>query len=69
MVDLEDESIALVVTSPPYWTLKKYPDHPGQLGDLEDYERFQKELARSWDECYRLLLPGGRLCINVGDVA
>lgn len=69
MADLEDESIALVVTSPPYWTLKKYPNHPGQLGDLEDYELFQKELARTWDECYRVLLPGGRLCINVGDVA
>jgi len=69
MVDLEDESIALVVTSPPYWTLKEYPNHPGQLGDLEDYELFQKELARTWDECYRVLLPGGRLCINIGDVA
>jgi len=69
MADVTDESIALVVTSPPYWTLKKYPDHAGQLGDLEDYELFQKELARTWDECFRVLLPGGRLCINVGDVA
>ena len=68
MVDIDDESIALVVTSPPYWTLKKYPDNPAQLGDLDDYELFQKELARAWDECYRVLLPGGRLCINVGDV-
>jgi len=69
MVELEDESVALTVTSPPYWTLKKYPAHPGQLGDLDDYELFQKELTRTWDECYRVLLPGGRLCINVGDVA
>ena len=68
MVDVDDESIALVVTSPPYWTLKKYPDNPAQLGDLDDYELFQKELARVWDECYRVLLPGGRLCVNVGDV-
>ena len=68
MVAIHDESIALVVTSPPYWTLKKYPDNPAQLGDLADYELFQKELARVWDECYRVLLPGGRLCVNVGDV-
>lgn len=68
MLDIDDESSALVVTSPPYWTLKKYPDNPAQLGDLYDYELFQKELARVWDECYRVLLPGGRLCINVGDV-
>ncbi|MDE0168098.1 MAG: site-specific DNA-methyltransferase [bacterium] len=68
MVAVDDDSIALVVTSPPYWTLKKYPDNPAQLGDLDDYELFQKELARVWDECYRVLLPGGRLCVNVGDV-
>ena len=68
MLGVGDESAALVVTSPPYWTLKKYPDNPAQLGDLGDYELFQKELARVWDECYRVLLPGGRLCVNVGDV-
>lgn len=68
MIQVQDESTALVVTSPPYWTLKKYPDHPAQLGDLDDYELFQKELARVWDECFRVLLPGGRLCVNVGDV-
>ena len=68
MALVSDESVALVVTSPPYWTLKKYPDNPAQLGDLDDYELFQKELARTWDECFRVVLPGGRLCINVGDV-
>ena len=68
MLSIDDESIALVITSPPYWTLKKYPANPAQLGDLDDYELFQKELARAWEECYRVLLPGGRLCINVGDV-
>jgi len=41
MVAVDDDSIALVVTSPPYWTLKKYPDNPAQLGDLDDYELFQ----------------------------
>ena len=68
MHDVPDESVALVVTSPPYWTLKKYPDNPAQLGDIADYELFQKELSQTWEESFRVLLPGGRLCINVGDV-
>lgn len=68
MVEVDDDAVALVITSPPYWTLKEYPDHPDQLGGLDDYERFQKELARTWDECFRALVPGGRLCVNVGDV-
>ena len=35
---LPDESVHLVVTSPPYWTLKKYPEKDEQLGQIEDYE-------------------------------
>lgn len=69
MAEVDDETVGLVVTSPPYWTLKEYPDSEGQLGDLADYELFQKELAQVWDECHRVLLPGARLCINVGDVS
>lgn len=62
--------VHLVVTSPPYWTLKKYPGsaHDGQLGAVEDYVRFQDELARVWKRCYEVLYPGGRLCVVVGDV-
>ena len=63
-----DESAHLVVTSPPYWTLKKYNDHPGQLGDLADYEAFHDELDRVWRHCYRMLVPGGRVVCVVGDV-
>jgi len=65
---LADESIHLVVTSPPYWTLKRYSDHPSQLGHVEDYERFLGELAKVWRECFRVLVPGGRLVCVVGDV-
>jgi site-specific DNA-methyltransferase (adenine-specific) len=65
---IEDEQIHLVVTSPPYWTLKKYREHPGQLGHVEDYEAFLAELAKVWRECYRVLVPGGRLVCVVGDV-
>ncbi len=63
-----DNSIHLVVTSPPYWTLKKYNDHPDQLGDMEDYEAFMDELDRVWRHCYRALVPGGRIVCVVGDV-
>ena len=65
---IEDESIHLVVTSPPYFNLKKYNDHPNQLGDLDDYCNFHDQLARVWEHCYRILVPGGRLVCNVGDV-
>jgi DNA modification methylase len=58
----------LVVTSPPYWTLKKYNEREGQLGHLADYESFLDQLDVIWTEVYRLLVPGGRLICVVGDV-
>ena len=66
---LPDESVHLVVTSPPYWTLKRYEDDPGQLGHIEDYETFLSELGKIWEEVFRVLVPGGRLVVVVGDVA
>lgn len=65
---LPDESVHLVVTSPPYWTLKEYREHPGQLGHVADYESFLDELDKVWKECARVLVPGGRVCCVVGDV-
>ncbi|MCJ7457430.1 MAG: site-specific DNA-methyltransferase [candidate division Zixibacteria bacterium] len=65
---MTDESIHLIVTSPPYWTLKKYHDHPDQMGHIKDYEKFLEELSKVWQHCYRILVPGGRLVCVVGDV-
>lgn len=65
---LRDESVHLVVTSPPYWTLKEYREHPDQMGHISDYDKFVEELSKVWRECYRVLVPGGRLVCVVGDV-
>src|SRR5579859_3675701 len=61
-------TVHLVITSPPYWTLKRYNDAQGQLGDIQDYDGFLAELDRVWREVLRVLVPGGRLVCVVGDV-
>jgi len=63
-----DQSVHLVVTSPPYWNLKRYNDTEGQLGHVADYEKFLGALEQVWSECFRALVPGGRLVCVVGDV-
>ncbi len=69
MPELADRSVNLVVTSPPYANLKDYePGNPSQLGDIDNYEKFLGELDRVWEECFRVLVPGGRICCVVGDV-
>ena len=65
---LAPASVHLVVTSPPYWTLKAYNPHEGQMGFIADYEEFLRELDRVWKICFRALVPGGRLICVVGDV-
>jgi len=65
---LDDASVHLAVTSPPYWNLKRYNEHPDQLGHIDDYEAFLGELERVWRHVYRVLVPGGRLVCVVGDV-
>jgi site-specific DNA-methyltransferase (adenine-specific) len=65
---ISDASVHLVVTSPPYWTLKKYETRKGQLGEVEEYHAFLCELDKVWRECRRILTPGGRICCVVGDV-
>jgi DNA modification methylase len=66
--EIPEESVHLVITSPPYFDLKTYPENGAQLGGVHDYEIFLKELDRAWAQCLRVLVPGGRLIIVVGDV-
>ncbi|MEM7818467.1 MAG: DNA methyltransferase [Candidatus Aenigmatarchaeota archaeon] len=66
MVELEDSSIDLVVTSPPYWHIKDYGVE-GQIGYGQSLHEYLKSLYLVWKECFRVLKPGSRLCINIGD--
>src|SRR5256885_12273544 len=68
MGNLESQSVHLVLTSPPYWTLKDYRDSDGQLGHVEDYDQFLRELDKVWAQCFDASVPGARLICVVGDV-
>ena len=68
LAHIANESVHLVVTSPPYWNLKKYVTSPNQLSEITDYEQFLQELDQVWQQVWRVLVPGGRLVIVVGDV-
>lgn len=61
-------SVHLVVTSPPYGALIHYSDGADQLGNIQSYELFLHELDKVWGECFRILVPGGRVACVVGDV-
>lgn len=65
MSEIPDGSVNLIITSPPYWTLKDY-DVDGQIGTgSSSYEYYLSELNKVWKECVRVLAPDGKLCINI----
>jgi len=66
MKEVEDKSVDLIVTSPPYWHLKDYGTE-GQIGYGQSLHEYLKDLYVVFNECYRMLRDGGRLCINIGD--
>jgi len=66
MSSIQDESVQLVITSPPYWQLKDYGVE-GQIGFDDTYESYINNLNLVWQECARVLNPGCRLCVNIGD--
>ena len=66
MSEVSDESVHLVVTSPPYWQLKDY-GNGSQIGFNDSYEDYINNLNLVWNECHRVLHKGCRLCVNIGD--
>ncbi|MUU25600.1 DNA methyltransferase [Helicobacter pylori] len=76
MNEVPDNSVDLIITSPPYFNIKDYTkngtqdlqhsaQHVEDLGALEKYEDYLLGLLKVWLECYRALKPNGKLCINV----
>jgi len=66
MSELKDNSVHLIITSPPYWQLKDYGTN-NQIGFNDSYESYINNLNLVWSECYRVLHDGCRLCVNIGD--
>ena len=65
MSAIPDNSVNLIITSPPYWTLKDY-DVEGQIGlGSSSYDYYLSELNKVWKECVRVLAPDGKICINI----
>lgn len=66
MKEVPDESVHLIITSPPYWQLKDYGNGK-QIGFNDTYEEYINNLSLAWSECHRVLHKGCRLCVNIGD--
>jgi len=75
MAELSDNSVHLIVTSPPYFNIKDYSldgyqknkkteKEKGQIGDISDYKKYINEMLKVWQECQRVLKPNGKLVIN-----
>lgn len=75
MRELPDESVQLIITSPPYFNIKDYSKdghqkdtggdkQTGQIGDIPEYEKYIAEMLKVWKECERVLKPNGKLIIN-----
>jgi len=66
MIEVGDNTIDLVLTSPPYWHIKDYGVE-NQIGYSQSLHQYLKDIFHVWKECWRVLKPGTRLCINIGD--
>ncbi len=75
MTELPDNSVNLIITSPPYFNIKDYSKDgrqekqiskklKGQIGDINNYKKYISEMLKIWQECERVLRPNGKLIIN-----
>lgn len=65
---IENDSVDLIVTSPPYWNKANYGESPLNLGQIDCYTDFLKEMEPAIAELYRVLRPGRKICIVTANV-
>lgn len=65
---VEDNSIGLAITSPPYWNKADYGDGPANLGNIASYPGFIRSMRPAFEEAYRVLAPGRKLCVVTANV-
>ncbi len=68
METVQDDSVGIVVTSPPYWNKADYGKYEGNIGGFEYYDDFLDELHKVFSECYRVLMPGRKMCVVTANV-
>ncbi|MEO0296927.1 MAG: site-specific DNA-methyltransferase [candidate division WOR-3 bacterium] len=66
MIEIKEEEVDLIITSPPYWHIKDYGESL-QIGYGQSLHQYLKDLYYVFKECYRVLRKGGRFCLNIGD--
>ena len=65
---LENDSVGLIVTSPPYWDKADYGDGQNNLGNVSNYGGFLESIRPVFEECYRVLAPGRKMCVVTANV-
>jgi len=67
MSEIEDNSVHLMITSPPYFDAKMYSREriDDDLGNVHDLELWFKKIGKAWGEVYRVLQPGRKAFINI----
>lgn len=65
---LQDNSVGVIITSPPYWNKADYGDYSGNIGGFEYYDDFLTNLKNIFQECYRVLMPGRKFCVVTANV-
>ena len=68
MTQIQDESVGIVVTSPPYWNKADYGEYEGNIGGYQYYDDFLEDLKKVFEECYRVLMPGRKMCVVTANV-
>jgi site-specific DNA-methyltransferase (adenine-specific) len=66
MYEIDDNAIHLIVTSPPYYNMRDYGSLK-QIGFGSSLEDYLKDMEIVFKECYRVLQPGRKFCLNIGD--